>query len=159
VEGPAGDFWRFSVEFYGRPGIANACLDLQDGHGADINLLLFACWVGISGRGRLAAPGLARADAALAPWRDAVIAPLRGVRKFLKNDRKAIEFYGIVKATELEAEHIAQDRLEALAPIKTPADAEARRADALANLALYLGGGARFAAAAEAIRSALQSEA
>ena len=27
------DFWSFSLDFYGRPGVAETCLDLQDRHG------------------------------------------------------------------------------------------------------------------------------
>jgi uncharacterized protein (TIGR02444 family) len=154
LEPPARDFWRFSIAFYGRPGVAAACLDLQDRHGADVNLVLFACWVGIAGRGRLSAAALAQAENAAKPWREAVIAPLRAVRKYLKNDSQEIEFYKISKEIELKAEHVAQDRLEALAPPIRPADAATRRLDALANLAAYLGTDARFAAS-EPIRAAL----
>jgi len=34
-------FWRFSLRFYSRPGVAAACLALQDEAGADVNLMLF----------------------------------------------------------------------------------------------------------------------
>ena len=37
-------FWSFSTEFYGRTGVAPACLVLQDRFGCDVNLLLFALW-------------------------------------------------------------------------------------------------------------------
>lgn len=33
-------FWQFSEQYYARPGIAEACLELQDEHGANVNLLL-----------------------------------------------------------------------------------------------------------------------
>ncbi|HEX6103216.1 MAG TPA: TIGR02444 family protein, partial [Alphaproteobacteria bacterium] len=47
----AGDcpFWSFSVALYGRPGVAPACLALQDRFGCDVNLLLFAIWAGRCG--------------------------------------------------------------------------------------------------------------
>ena len=32
-------FWRFSVKFYGEPGVAQACIDLQDQVGVDVNVL------------------------------------------------------------------------------------------------------------------------
>ena len=54
-------FWDFSLEAYARPGVAPACLDLQERHGADVNLLLFACWLSASGRGALDAALLAAA--------------------------------------------------------------------------------------------------
>lgn len=34
-------FWQFSSRHYSLPGVAPACLELQDNHGANINLLLF----------------------------------------------------------------------------------------------------------------------
>ncbi|WP_107853203.1 TIGR02444 family protein [Oceanimonas marisflavi] len=36
----ADALWRFSEQHYGRPGVATACLQLQDEHGANVNLLL-----------------------------------------------------------------------------------------------------------------------
>lgn len=33
-------FWQFSEQHYARPGVAEACLQLQDEHGANVNLLL-----------------------------------------------------------------------------------------------------------------------
>src|SRR5665213_163755 len=55
---PAADsFWRFSQDFYALPGVAPACLALQDGHGRDVNLVLYGCWLGMSGRGAMGATG------------------------------------------------------------------------------------------------------
>ncbi|MGB5854385.1 MAG: TIGR02444 family protein [Oceanisphaera sp.] len=36
----AEQFWQFSAQHYTRPGVAQACLHLQDEHGANVNLLL-----------------------------------------------------------------------------------------------------------------------
>jgi len=145
-ESPPDALWRFAVDFYARPGVAAACLALQDRHGFDVILILFACWVGASGRGRLTAADLAAAVALAEPWRRAVIAPLRAVRRHLKDSGEAADLYQTVKAAELAAEHRALDRLAALAPASAPATAPV--ADALANLSLYLGAGAGPEAAA-----------
>jgi uncharacterized protein (TIGR02444 family) len=149
-----GAFWRFSLDFYARPGVAPACLTLQDRHGTDVNLLLFAAWVGWSGRRRLTPADLARADGAIAPWRRGVVEPLRAVRRAVKEEPGADDLYRAVKSAELAAERHAQDRLESLAPSVAESSVEARRADALANLDLYLGPGAA-SAAAEPLRIAL----
>ncbi len=144
-------FWTFSLGFYGRPGVAQACIALQDRHGCDVNLVLYACWVGLSGRGRLAAADLARADAANAPWRSAVIEKLRAARRALREEDRhgpILELYEAAKAAELAAERVAQRRLQALAPPAGAAEAGARAADATANLALYLEGMSADAAAA-----------
>ena len=41
--------WEFSLEFYAQPGVASACLALQDRCGVDVNVLLLMCWCGLQG--------------------------------------------------------------------------------------------------------------
>jgi uncharacterized protein (TIGR02444 family) len=135
-------FWSFSLAFYARPGVSEACLALQDRHGRDVNLVLYACWVGLSGRGALSAVEFARAEAVSGPWRRGVIEKLRQARRAIKEqnrDGALGALYEAAKALELEAERMAQRRLAALAP-PPAASAESRVADAAASLALYLGG-------------------
>jgi uncharacterized protein (TIGR02444 family) len=47
-ENPAKDeeLWRFSLAFYDRPGIAESLVALQDRDGCDVNVMLFALWLG-----------------------------------------------------------------------------------------------------------------
>jgi uncharacterized protein (TIGR02444 family) len=132
-------FWNFSLAFYGRPRVSAACLALQDGHGHDVNLLLYACWIGLSGRGRLTPGDLARAAKASEPWRRGVIEPLRAARRALKEaGGDAAPLYADAKAMELKVERVAQLRLAALAPPAEARPAEVLAADASANLALCL---------------------
>jgi uncharacterized protein (TIGR02444 family) len=139
MTGSGDEFWNFSLAFYGRPGVSPACLELQDRYGRDVNLVLYACWVGLSGRGRLTQADLARAAATNDPWRQAVIEKLRAARRAIKEQAaEAAQFYAMAKAVELEAERIAQQRLAALAPTHVTTDAEVRSADAASNLTLYL---------------------
>ncbi|MGO8918909.1 MAG: TIGR02444 family protein [Stellaceae bacterium] len=156
----ADPFWTFTLAFYGRPGVSAACIALQDRHGCDVNLVLYACWVGLSGRGRLTAADLARAEATNAPWRNGVIEKLRAARRALREeDRRGpvLELYEAAKAAELAAERIAQRRLEALAPPEVAPRAAARAADAAANLALYLDGKAADEAAAPIVAAIAQA--
>jgi uncharacterized protein (TIGR02444 family) len=143
----AAEFWRFSLAFYAEPGAAAACLELQDRHGLDVNLALYGCWLGLSGRGRIDARGLAAADAAIADWRRSVIEPLRTVRRALKatDDAGEPELRERVKAAELEAERLCQNRLAALAPAPVAGDRQSRLEAAYANLSAYLGTKARGA--------------
>jgi uncharacterized protein (TIGR02444 family) len=132
-------FWQFSLAFYARPGIASACLALQDAHGRDVNLALYCCWLGASGRGRLDTAGLAKAEAAIAPWRSEVIEKLRGARRAIKAAGAAhASLYAALKAVELQSEHAAQHRLAALAPPANPG-AVGDSKTAVANLELYIG--------------------
>ena len=43
-------FWRFSVKFYAVPGVAQACIDLQDQAKVDVNVLFFLLWNATQGR-------------------------------------------------------------------------------------------------------------
>jgi len=121
VNNRAGRFWAFSLRVYGRPGVAEACLALQDRHGVDVNLLLWCAWAGTEGIA-LDRAALDRAVAATAPWRDAVVRPLRTVRRALKEDLgsipagESVDFRARIKAAELEAERRQQVVLEAMIP-------------------------------------------
>jgi uncharacterized protein (TIGR02444 family) len=138
----AAAFWRFSLALYARPGVAPACLVLQDQHGRDVNLMLFCCWLGASGRGRLDRDALDAADRSVTGWRHDVVEPLRTARRAIKAaalpDSDGI--YAKVKAVELEAERLLQRKLAERAPAENVGfRTEQRLSDALANLALYLG--------------------
>lgn len=104
--------WDFSLAVYGRPGMPAACLDLQDRLGQDVNVLLFAAWAGMDCNADLPAAELERIDTAVALWRAEVVRPLRAVRRRVKGEDDAL--YRRMKAAELEAERVQQDRLFAL---------------------------------------------
>jgi uncharacterized protein (TIGR02444 family) len=141
------EFWTFSLALYARPSVSPACLELQDRYGRDVNLVLYSCWIGASGRGVLAEADLAAAETVAAPWRGAVIEPLRTARRSLKGVAGAETLYAQVKALELEGERGAHRRLAALAPSPGAADRRERLAAAGASLARYLGAEAAPAAA------------
>ncbi len=123
-------FWDFSLALYARPGIAPACLTLQDSHGQDVNLLLFCCWVGEP----LTAAALAEADALVAPWRTQVVQPLRAVRRWLKTRDEPLR--QAVAAQELAAEQRQQAMLHAWAMARWPGAGRTPGRHAAANLAL-----------------------
>ena len=80
----AAEFWDFSLALYAKPGVAPACLVLQDEQGRDVNLALYCAWVGWSGRGRLGASDIDAAEHGLARWRQRVVEPLRAARRSIK---------------------------------------------------------------------------
>lgn len=90
AELPTSPFWRFSLVFYARPGVAPACLALQDRHGADVNLLLLALWLGTLGHRLDALAGTHIARLA-ADWQQPIVMPLRQVRRRLKQGHGAPE--------------------------------------------------------------------
>ena len=135
-----GALWRFSVAFYARPGVSEALIALQDRAGVDVNLMLFALWLGVSGGGRLSNEELVTADRIARPLRVQVVEPLRALRRKLKPhpDADVQRLREGIKAIELAAEMVIQNRLGSIArPVA--GDPAGRAAAALANLRLYLG--------------------
>jgi uncharacterized protein (TIGR02444 family) len=152
--------WRFSLAFYALPGVAQALIALQDRDRLDVNLMLFALWLGVSGRGRLSSDGLALADRAICTIRAEIVEPLRALRRGLTRDPDADvqRLRESVKALELEAEKLAQRRLAGIAgPSSGETFPDARLATARANLALYLGPERVCFAEAVVIQDALEA--
>ncbi|HMA16581.1 MAG TPA: TIGR02444 family protein [Kiloniellaceae bacterium] len=132
-------FWQFSGSVYGRRGVAEACLALQERHRLDVNLLLFCAWAGSNGR-RLDGGDLGLLRSAVRPWHDQVVAPLRQVRRWLKQQTSVPEDVGEafreeVKALELQAEMLEQLMLYQEHEV-APGDGAPE--DVAANLLLYL---------------------
>jgi uncharacterized protein (TIGR02444 family) len=156
----AAALWRFSLAIYARPGVAPACLVLQDQHGRDVNLVLFCCWLGASGRGQFDRAALEAADRAVIGWRNEVVEHFRAARRAIKAavqpDSDGI--YAKAKAIELEAERLLQRQLADRAPAENIGLPTGRRlADALANLALYVGD-APAAPIAEALKAMAETD-
>ncbi|MEQ9814607.1 MAG: TIGR02444 family protein [Azospirillaceae bacterium] len=163
---PDDPLWRFALDIYQRPGVAEACLSLQDDCGADVNLLLFALWC--AAEGEELTPDTARAaGAAIAPWSAVAIQPLRRLRRALKppvagvpdDRREAVR--NRTKSLELAAERIALARLHEFAREMSRPPASANRDRAMrdnlsAALALAAAGNdARSAPAVERLVAAV----
>lgn len=116
-----GAFWDFSLRVYAVPGVAQACLELQNRCGADVNLLLLALYAASLDR-RLDAGSFRMLDDAVRAWRADVVGPLRSVRRRLKaapvgfNEEDAEAVRELAIRAELRAEQSEQSRLEALLP-------------------------------------------
>ncbi len=145
------NLWQFSNRVYRKPGVAEACLRLQNGMGADVNLLLFAAWYGVT-RGVLNEQLIAETQRVSVSWSGAVVKPLRGARTWMKqvaddlltehSDSVQQQFRKLreqIKSTELQAEHLQQNMLLALvetcAQVFPPA---VQQQQVAANLQFYL---------------------
>lgn len=135
-------FWRFTLAFYKRPGVSDALIALQDRDGFDVNLVLFALWLGISGRGALGGDALAAAEQVAGTLRSEIVEPLRRLRRKLRHhpDGDVQRLREGVKELEIAGENLVQERLARLAGSGcAQTDPRGRRAAAHASLALYLG--------------------
>ena len=136
-------FWRFSLKLYRAPGVADACIALQEGAGVDVNLLLFLLWQA-RGRRAFTAAEVAALDNRIGPWRDATVIPLRNVRRALKSPPALVKggtaeaFRTRIKAVELEAERLQQEAMYELAGASPLGREAASPADAARlNVAAY----------------------
>ncbi|MDP6406934.1 MAG: TIGR02444 family protein [Alphaproteobacteria bacterium] len=116
----ADDFWQFSLRLYGSPGIEAASLELQDRFGLNVNMVLYCCWAGSLGI-ELDSASLSRLVTGSERWQQAVVRPLREVRRGLKDmeiegiSKEARETVrNIVKSAELRAEKQEQFMLAGL---------------------------------------------
>ncbi|MEH6469081.1 MAG: TIGR02444 family protein [Porticoccus sp.] len=104
-------FWQYSLAHYGRPEVAECCLRYQDNDGANVNLLLFCCWLGFSGQ-RIEPEGLEQARLLIDDWDLQAVQKLRSVRRFLVSSQQASdEMIKGLQQVELMAEQIVQDVL------------------------------------------------
>jgi uncharacterized protein (TIGR02444 family) len=135
-------FWRFAKTIYAGDGMAEACLTLQDAQGADITLLLFAFFCGADGRGRLDAAQLTRAIGVVQPWQDGVVAPLRAIRRAMREPIGAILDEALrhrIKRIEFAAERRQIDVLSGLLPsARQGVSLQTRLSDAAWNVSAYL---------------------
>jgi uncharacterized protein (TIGR02444 family) len=117
-----GSFTRFALELYRRAGVADACLDLQNRHDLDVNVVLFAAFVGAARRKTLTTADLDLAHRRVDAWHQEVVRPLRAMRQRLKTGPVPApnEATGGMRRKlaqlEIEAEVIELEQLGALIP-------------------------------------------
>ena len=140
-------FWNFAVRTYRCEGIAEACLALQNEHGADVNVVLFCCWMGTT-RGEFESKTLDMVLEFSRSWADRVVRPLRSVRTWMKIEGYADPKMPVescnslrqrIKKVELEAEQLQENVMQSMVdtiPGATLNVAEQTRATAL-NLRHY----------------------
>lgn len=138
---PTNPFWNFSLALYARPGVADACLHLQDEYDLDVNLVLFFIWAGLQGPGKLTAEEISLAISRGQRWQVGVVARIRAVRRQLKLDEMGADpeqvavFRPMVQALELQGEQVEQLFLGAMVPVQRGVIG---RSHAQANLDAYL---------------------
>jgi uncharacterized protein (TIGR02444 family) len=110
----ANPFWAFSLKFYCRKGVASSCLELQESFGADVNILLYCCWIAFEGAEEIEPAELAVIIATIEPWQSVVVQRLREIRVHMKQDEMvnlgalSEELRQVIKTCELDAEKIEQ---------------------------------------------------
>jgi uncharacterized protein (TIGR02444 family) len=102
--------WDFVVELYAKPGISQACLELQDRLGVDVSFLLTLLFYAKHHNLDLPVEEIESLDRSISAWRDEVVIPLRRLRRHVKASNllhsSTEAFYRRIKADELLAEQL-----------------------------------------------------
>jgi uncharacterized protein (TIGR02444 family) len=145
--------WDFTTWAYALPGVEKACLSLQNRLNADVNIVLFCCWLAYRGAGTSnLAKYLAGALKLSREWQRNLIEPLRTGRKNVKDmvdngaialteQSDALAIAERVKQCELDLEQLQNAALYALVidgsdegVTRAPAE---QKDDARNNLTVY----------------------
>ena len=143
----AEGFWDFSVRTYRTPGVPDACLSLQNDYGADVNMLLYCCWIGVYA-GQFDRELFDSASEFSSAWAGKVVVPLRSARTWMKNQGCRLESVPTntcmalreeIKSVEFASEKMQQEVLESLLSIdQSRHDTREQILEAVnANLDLY----------------------
>jgi len=120
----SSDLWSFSLATYARPGVEDACLQLQTA-GANVCLLLCGLWLEQRGV-RCDEQRAKQLQALTEPWDLEVVQPLRTLRMQWKSrafaDAVLKGMREQIKSLELEAERTLLSRLEGVAQAWTRND-------------------------------------
>jgi uncharacterized protein (TIGR02444 family) len=114
------EFVEFALGLYGADGVSAACLSLQDRCAVDVNLVLFAAYLGTRRGRNISSVDVDRAAGRVQRWNREVVAPLRDLRNSLRDgpppapteDTEALRQQ--VKDAELRAEMLELAELATL---------------------------------------------
>jgi uncharacterized protein (TIGR02444 family) len=157
--------WDFSLALYAQPGVADACLHLQDEQSINVNLVLWCVWLECQGL-QLNDRQLEQAQGEILEWDQQYVVPLRRLRRQMKTefgaDNTAINAVrGHIKQAELAAEQVLQLQLQQLAHPSLPAEGVRawvyQRGEEFAgtNLRRYLDAGGVDSGASDTLRQCL----
>ena len=122
---PADPAWDFALRLYRMPGVAPACLELQERHGIDVTLMLFCLWHGTVCEEPLG-ERLPAVAASAREFHRASVLPIRAARRWLKRDPGGLKqpvaaaLYRTVLAAEIDCEHAELLMLCRLGPGSQP---------------------------------------
>lgn len=113
---PTSELWNYSTQIWTLPEVEEFCLILQDNYDANVNILLYCCWIGDKNLS-LNDDDLQTIIDTVQPWQT-IIKPLRDSRKMMKQQLIALpaslieQTVSNITEMEINAEHMTQLALE-----------------------------------------------
>jgi len=113
---PNSELWNYSTQIWTLPQVEAICLDLQNDYHANVNMLLYCCWLGDKNLS-FNDDDLQTLLDTIQPWQ-IMIKPLRDSRKMMKQHIIAMpadmveQTIANISEMELNAEHMSQLALE-----------------------------------------------
>ena len=107
-------FWDFSLKFYQYNSVASSCIALQESVNADVNILLYCCWMASEGAVVITPAEFTEIIEAIEPWQSFVVRVLRQIRRDMKNeklmyfDKMSDDLRAAIKQCELDGERVEQ---------------------------------------------------
>jgi len=144
MEFPDSDLWTYTTQLWTLPEVEPTCLELQNNYDADVNILLYCCWIGDKSLSMNEDDMQVLLDT-ITPWQT-MIKPLRDSRKMMQQQLIAMPSHLVEQTVsnmnqmELNAEHMAQLALEKaygaekITPLKGTSNIDC----SLHNINLYL---------------------
>jgi uncharacterized protein (TIGR02444 family) len=120
------DGWAFALHLYAQPGVAEACLRLQDEAGVDVMMSLMIVFAAVRHRVLLTPSEIRELDEVCRPWREEIVQRLRAIRIRLKTGPSPAPgsttepFRSTIKAAELAAERLQNQLLAERLPLRAP---------------------------------------
>jgi len=129
--------WRFSVKIWDHETAQRALQALENNYGLNPNVLLFCCWFGAAGQGRLTRDDINQLLTATAHWHERIVLSLQ---RLSKQATRSEDIYQAIAAETVVALHIEQLMLaEALGKFtRNTRNTNQKLTDACKNIALYV---------------------
>ena len=144
MEFPNSNLWTYTTQLWALPEVEPTCLELQNIYDADVNILLYCCWIGDKNLSMNEDDMQVLLDT-ITPWQT-MIKPLRDSRKMMQQQLIAMPSH-LVEQTinnmnqmELNAEHMTQLALEKAYSTEkiTPSEGASSVECSFHNIRLYL---------------------
>ena len=141
---PNSEFWNYSSQIWTLPGTEKVCLELQNKHEINVNILLYCAWAGDK-KLCMNDDDLQMLLDTTQPWQT-IIKPLRDSRKMMKQSMLAMPSKMVdqtlknINEMELNAEHMEQLALEKTLNLSSvsPCSSESSVECSLSNFVTYL---------------------